>query len=165
MEMSENSRVWIYQSDRGLNASESQQIQELLNDFTSQWLAHGNQLAAKGEVRYNRFLILMVDESKAGATGCSIDKSVGLMKQIEAQFRVNLFDRFNIAYRDGERIISCGKQEFEKLISVGKVHENTIVFNNLVQTVAELKHQWEVPFKNSWHQQVFGNPFPASNTA
>lgn len=157
MGMSENSRVWVYQSNRALTAAESQQIQDTLNQFTSQWLAHGHQLAARGEVRYNRFLILMVDERQAGATGCSIDKSVGLMKQIESQFSINLFDRFNIAWRDGEQISSCGRLEFEDLIATGKVNENTIVYNNLVQTVAELNNKWEVPFKESWHQQVFGS--------
>ncbi|MDF3076467.1 MAG: transporter ATPase [Sphingobacteriaceae bacterium] len=157
MEMSESSRVWVYQSNRALTAAESQQIQDTLNQFTSQWLAHGHQLAARGEVRYNRFLILMVDERQAGATGCSIDKSVGLMKQIESQFNINLFDRFNIAWRDGEQISSCGRQEFESLIASGRVDENTIVFNNLVQTVAELNSKWEVTFKESWHQQVFGS--------
>lgn len=155
--MSENSRVWIYQSDRAFSAAEAESIQDLLNQFTSQWLAHGNQLAAKGEVRYNRFLILIVDESQAGATGCSIDKSVGLMKQIESQFHVNLFDRFNIAWRDGDQFSSCGKQEFERLIATGRVSENTVVFNNLVQTLSELEDKWEVPFKDSWHQQVFGD--------
>src|ERR1700744_2326032 len=103
MQFSENSRVWIYQSDRKLTDAETQQIQQYLNSFTTQWTAHNNQLKAKGEVRYNRFLVLIVDESQAGASGCSIDKSVNFMKRLEQQFGINLFDRFNLAYRDGEK--------------------------------------------------------------
>jgi hypothetical protein len=157
MQISENSRIWIYQSNRELQPVEQEQIQRGLNAFTSQWLAHGHQLTALAEIRYHRFIILMVDEDRAGATGCSIDKSVNLMKEIEDEFKVSLFDRFNIAYRDGDAIKSCSRAEFENLISSGTINENTLVFNNLVPTVRELNTQWEVPLKDSWHAQVFAD--------
>ncbi|HCN84089.1 MAG TPA: ABC transporter ATPase, partial [Sphingobacteriaceae bacterium] len=138
MEISENSRIWIYQANRVLNPVEQEQIQRRLNDFTSQWQAHGHQLTALAEIRYHRFIILMVDEARAGATGCSIDKSVNLMKELEDEFNINLFDRLNIAYRTSEDVTSCTREEFEALIETGKVTEDTIVFNNLVPTIKEL---------------------------
>ena len=156
MNFSENSKVWIYQSNRELAAAEVGQITQILNDFTTGWTAHNNQLKATAEIRYNRFIILVVDETQAGASGCSIDKSVNLMKTLEQEFNINLFDRFNIAYRDGDAIKSVGRFEFEELIKQGKVDTGTIVFNNLVPTLKDLATQWEVPFKNSWHKQVFG---------
>jgi hypothetical protein len=155
MNISENSRVWIYQSNRAFTSSEEEAITKALNDFTGQWQAHGQQLAAAAEIKYSRFIILMVDESQAGASGCSIDKSVALMKEIEKHFNVELFNRFNIAYKEGDKILSVDRDAFEKLISEGKVTEDTIVFNNLVQTVAELNSKWEVSFKDSWHARVF----------
>src|SRR5476649_3050231 len=106
MQFSENSRVWVYQSDKKLSDQEVQQIQAQLDSFTTGWTAHNSQLKAKAEIRYNRFLILVVDESQAGASGCSIDKSVHFMKELEQQFNINLFDRFNLAYRDGDEILS-----------------------------------------------------------
>jgi hypothetical protein len=157
MEISKNSRVWIYQSNRPFSLHEEHRIKQKLDGFISQWEAHGSKLTAKVEIHYNRFIMLMVDEEQAGATGCSIDKSVNLMKHIEEEFDINLFDRFNIAYRDSSGIHSCTREEFEKLVSEDKITENTIVFNNLVQTVSELESKWEVPFKNSWHPRVFGN--------
>lgn len=155
MDISENSRLWIYQSTRALTPVEQEQIQRRLNDFTAQWQAHGHQLTALAEIRYHRFIILMVDEARAGATGCSIDKSVNLMKELEDEFGISLFDRFDIAYRDGEDITSCGREEFEKLIAEGRINDDTIVFNNLVPTLKELNSKWEVPMKDSWHAQVF----------
>ncbi|WP_207427805.1 ABC transporter ATPase [Pedobacter sp. SYSU D00535] len=155
MKISENSRVWIYQANRPFTAAEQQEIESLLHTFTGEWLAHGHQLAAQAEVRYNRFIILMVDEAQAGATGCSIDKSVQLMKQIEQQYHVDLFDRLNIAFRQNGEVLSCSRDEFEQRIAAGEVNENTVVFNNLVQTRKELDTNWEVPFKNSWHARVF----------
>jgi hypothetical protein len=157
MQFSENSRVWVYQSDKKLTDNEVLQIKVLLDNFATSWTAHNNQLKAKAEVRYNRFLILVVDENQAGASGCSIDKSVNFMKQLQDQFNINLFDRFNLAYRDGEEILSAGRNDFETLLKDGKIGTETIVFNNLVQNLAELQTKWEVPFKNSWHIQLFGN--------
>ncbi len=156
MHISENSRVWIYQSDRVLNPEEEQRIQQRLDDFTSQWLAHGHQLAAFGEIRHRQFLILSVDEQVAGATGCSIDKSVYLMKEIEKEFGIGLFDRFRIAYRDGEQIVNCSKTEFEERLNKGELNSDTIVFNNMISSRKELDSGWEVAMKDSWHGQVFG---------
>ena len=155
MQFSEHSRVWIYQSDRELYDEQVKELQEILNNFTAEWAAHNHQLKAKAEIRYNRFLILVVDESQAGASGCSIDKSVNFMKKIEQQFGIHLFDRFNLAYREGEKVLSTPRHNFEELLKSGKINTDTIVFNNLVQDLQQLETEWEVPFKNSWHAQLF----------
>ncbi len=157
MNISENSRIWIYQANRVLNSDEEQKIQQKLNDFTSQWQAHGHDLAAQGEIRYHQFIILSVDEQVAGATGCSIDKSVYLMKEIEQEFSLELFDRFRIAYRDGEDVINCSRQEFEDLLIKGTLNSDTVVFNNMVSIRRDLSTIWEVAMKDSWHGRVFGD--------
>ena len=157
MQFSENSRVWVYQANRELSAAEVNQIQTELDNFTIGWTAHNNQLLAKAEVRYNRFLILIVDESQAGASGCSLDKSVRFMQQLEQAFGINLFDRFNLAYRDGENVLSAPRLAFEEKIKQKEIGTQTVVFNNMVQNLKELNTKWEVPFKDSWHIQLFGS--------
>jgi hypothetical protein len=157
MIFSEKSRVWIYQSDKQLSDENVSALQQQLDSFTTGWTAHNSQLKAKAEIRYNRFIILIVDESQAGASGCSIDKSVNYMKQIEQQFGINLFDRFNLAYRSGNEIVSVPRHTFEELITNKIIDTHTIVFNNMVQNISELNTKWEVPFKDSWHIQLFGS--------
>ena len=155
MQISENSRVWIYQANREFRPQEITEIQETLDRFTAGWLAHGAALAAAAEIRYGRFIILSVDESQAGATGCSIDQSVNLMKEIGNRYQVDLFDRFQIAYRQDGQIRSADRETFENLIRQGMVSGDTIVFNNLVSTRKELSTGWEIPMKESWHALVF----------
>lgn len=155
MNISENSRIWIYQANRVLNPDEEQRIQQKLNEFTSQWLAHGHSLAALGEIRHHQFIILSVDEQVTGATGCSIDKSVYLMKEIEQEFNLQLLDRFRIAYREGENVVNCSKQEFEELLRKGDLTDDCVVFNNMISVRKDLSTSWEVPMKDSWHAQVF----------
>jgi len=155
MEISENARVWIYQSNRELSDAEVKTAEEKLNQFVNQWDAHGKKLTAKGEIRYNTFIILLVDETLVPVSGCSLDKATHFIQQLEQEFNINLLDRFNIAYRDGNEIITCDRLEFEKLIEEGKVTRDTIVFNNLVLTKQDLDKNWQIPLNDSWHAGIF----------
>jgi len=151
-------RIWIYQSNLELTAQEIKQSIEKLSGFTEQWKAHGKQLAAHAEVRYNRFIILFLDEEVAAATGCSIDKSVRLLKELQSELNIELFDRMLIAYRQAGIIKVASRSVFENLIEKGEVNENTIVFDNTVSNSEERASRWEVPMKESWHAKVFRLP-------
>ena len=157
MSFSPQSKVWIYQSNRQLTNEEVNAIQQTLNGFTEQWKAHGHQLNAKAEILYNFFIVFYVDERTAGVTGCSIDASVRIMKQLELDYNVDLFNRFNIAYKVGDKVIVTGKEDFETLVNIKAVGPQTIVFNNLVQTLQEFETKWEVSFEQSWHNKVFAH--------
>lgn len=156
MEFSPASKIWIYQSNRELNETETAKLQQLLNQFAQSWTAHDRQLKAAAEILHNRFIVLLVDESQAGASGCSIDKSVRFIKDLEGEFGINLFDRFNTAYSKGDQILAAGREEFEELLKTGKVTSETFVFNNLVSNLHDFQTKWKVPLKDSWHARVFG---------
>ena len=153
--MNQHAKIWIYQANKTFSYEQISQLHSLLFDFTNSWTAHNQQLQAGFEIKYNRFIILTVDESQAGASGCSIDKSVHLMKQLEQEFNIDLFDRFNIAWKEGGIVKSASREEFEELIKDGIINSETIVFNNLVPTYSAYLNNWEIPFKNSWHSKVF----------
>jgi hypothetical protein len=157
MEFSPASKIWIYQSNRELTEREVSRLHPLLNEFASGWTAHNQQLKAAAQLIYNRFIVLLVDESLAGASGCSIDKSVRFMQDVEQEFGINLFDRFNTAFFVGEEIRSANREELEELLKAGKVTGETIVFNNLVNNLKDFETKWQIPLKNSWHARVFGN--------
>jgi hypothetical protein len=161
MIFSPHSKVWIYQSNRRFTASEAEEIQKKLDAFTAQWTAHGHQLKAKAELPHNFFIVLTVDQESAPATGCSIDSSVRIIKEIEQTYNVDLFDRFNIAYKLENEVHVITKEDFETLITIKKINQHTIVFNNLVQTLEEYQQKWEVPLENSWHKMIFAEQLSA----
>lgn len=148
-------RVWIYQSNQPLTQIQEAEIDAILKEFTTSWSAHNQALKATFEIRYNRFIVLIVDETQAGASGCSIDKSVHLMKDLEGRFGINLLDRFNIAYKDGEVVKSVDRSGFEDLIKAGKVMPFTAVFNNMVTSYRDYETKWETTVEESWHSRVF----------
>ena len=157
MEFSPASKVWVYQANRELSEIETAQLQPQLDQFASSWTAHNQQLKAVAQIVYNRFIVLVVDESQADASGCSIDKSVRFMQDVEQEFGINLFDRFNTAYLKGDKIQSATREELEELLRTGKITGETIVFNNLINNLQDFETKWQVALKNSWHARVFGS--------
>jgi hypothetical protein len=152
------SRLWIYQSDRELTDSEVLAITNILTNFIENWQSHGNTLVSSFELRYNRFLILAVNEELTKATGCSIDKSVELMKAIENEFKISLFDRTKVAYLDNEnKIIVTSLSNLKELVHEQKITSDTIIFDNLVQIKEQLDSQWKSKASNTWLKRYFQN--------
>lgn len=149
-------KIWIYQADRFFTQPELEQAQAELKSFVAEWTAHGSQLAGNAEIKYNLFVILTVDEALAQTTGCSIDKSVHLLKKLESDLQIDLFNRMLISYRDIDGNIQLVSRDvFEALYKEGVIKDETIVFNNLIQDAEDLSTKWEIPFKDSWHATVF----------
>lgn len=151
----QESRIWIYQSNRKFSDEEVAEIEKDLMQFIENWSAHGTSLEASFTIRYNRFIILSVNQEFHPATGCSIDSSVGFIQNLEQKYSVDLLDKMNVAFKQGEFITYKTLLEFKKLAKDKSVSENTIVFNNLVNTIEELNEGWEIPACESWHSRFF----------
>ncbi|MEM8763838.1 MAG: ABC transporter ATPase [Bacteroidota bacterium] len=149
----DESRVWIYQSNRSFTEAEITEIKEGLAQFLTQWTAHGSQLNAGFTIRYKRFIVIALDQSHAGASGCSIDASVHFIQEIERNYDVVLLDRMNVSYKQGEYIAYKTLQDFKKMAKDRAISKNTIVFNNLVTNKLEFTEHWEVPASVSWHSR------------
>lgn len=151
----EESRIWIYQSNRKFSDDEVKEIENDLKAFVEDWSAHGTSLEASFTIQYNRFIILAVNQEVQQATGCSIDKSVEFIQALEQKYKVDLLDKMNVTYRQGEYITHKSLLDFKRMAKEKAVSSNTIVFNNLVNTIEEWKESWEVPAAESWHSRFF----------
>ncbi|WP_298396310.1 ABC transporter ATPase [Flavobacterium sp.] len=151
----QESKIWIYQSSRKFSDEEVSDIEKELTNFIENWSAHGTSLEASFDIRYNRFIIIAVNQEIQAATGCSIDASVGFIQNLEQKYSIDLLDKMNVAFKQGEFITYKTLLEFKKLAKDKSVSENTIVFNNLVNTIEELNEGWEIPASESWHSRFF----------
>lgn len=150
-ELSDSAKVWIYQANRSFTEEEVEQIKERSKDFIAKWTAHGANLKASFELRYKRFLIIALDQEFNVASGCSIDASVRFIQQLEKDYSVDLLDKMNVSYRQGDYIAYKPLSDFKKMAKQRAVSQNTIVFNNLVTNKEEYQNYWEVPARDSWH--------------
>lgn len=151
---SPESRVWIYQSNRPFTEAEEQKLQAELQEFTRQWVSHNQRLKATGKILFHRFIVLMVDESQVGAGGCSIDRSVAFLKQVQAAYQVDLFDRMRFAFLDGDSVVSLSKEEFAAFYQNGKISGDTQVLDTLVSTRQDFEQGFVKPLRLSWHQRM-----------
>jgi hypothetical protein len=153
--LSDNARIWIYQSSRNLTQEEIEAIRQMADNFVIEWTAHGNGLNAGSTILHDHFLILSVDEKINGASGCSIDASVRFIRQLENTFNINFLDRSKIAYLKDGAIVLADLKLIKNEIHSRTITEDTLIFDNLVQTKGALKDQWLVPAKDSWMRKYF----------
>ena len=151
----EESRIWIYPSNRKFSEEEVAEIENDLGEFLTNWSAHGSQLEASFVIKYNRFIIFAVNPEIQNATGCSIDASVHFIQQLEQEFQIELLDKMNVTYKIGEHIAHKTLIDFKKMAKEKAVTSKTIVFNNLINTKGEFEEFWEVPAEESWHSRFF----------
>jgi len=145
-----SSRVWIYQSNRLFTLGEALQIEEMLQDFVENWNSHGAQVKGYGNLLFGQFIILMADETQAGVSGCSTDSSVRLIKSIEDAFKVDMFNRQNLAFVIKDKIQMLPLSQLNYAIENSFITPDTIYFNNVVLNKEELLNKWMIPVKDSW---------------
>jgi len=148
------SRVWIYQANRVLTAAEANQAQDMINSFLPNWKSHGKQLEAAIELYHNLFVVVFANEAAEAPSGCSIDSSVAMIKQLQSALNIDFFDRLTTAYlRQGELLL-CKLFYFEEKLKSGELNADTLVFNNMIDTKAKLVESWLTPVRDSWHKQL-----------
>ena len=152
-QMPAHSRVWIYQSDRNFKEEERQTIDSALDAFVSGWTAHSKQLFATAFLAFDRYVIFLVDEKSEAASGCSIDKSVKMVQELEVRVSCTFFDRLNFTYQTEEGIQTIHKDDMQAAYRDGIINDKTLFFNNLVTSKEGLMNDWRVELENSWHKQ------------
>ncbi|RKS03222.1 ABC transporter ATPase [Flavobacterium sp. 102] len=151
----EDSKIWIYQSNRKFSDDEMTEIENDIKAFVENWSAHGTGLEASYLLKYNRFVIFAVNQEVQQATGCSIDSSVAFIQSLEQKYGVDLLDKMNVTFKNGEHIAHKSLIDFKRMAKEKAVTANTIVFNNLVNSIEEFNDNWEVPAGESWHSRFF----------
>lgn len=147
---SDNSRVWVYQSNRLFTISEAFEIETLLNDFCSQWQSHGDAVQAYGNLFFGQFVVLMTDEENVKVSGCSTDSSVHFIKALGEKFNVDFFNRSNLAFVVKDKIQVLPLSQISYAVTNGFVQPETLYFNNTVLNKKELEENWIIPVKTSW---------------
>ncbi len=149
-DFNDNSHVWIYQSSRIFTLSEATQIEELLKDFASNWKSHGTPIKGYSNLFFGQFVIFMADETASGVSGCSTDSSVRVIKNIEKDFGVDMFDRQMLAFIIDEKVQLIPLSQVNNLLEQGLLTADTLYFNNTILTKKELLKEWIIPVKKSW---------------
>ena len=151
-------RVWIYQANRRINSAEEKTITALLETFCRQWVAHGQPLKSSFKIERGQFVIMAVDEDYQNPSGCSIDSSVGVMRQIQATTGVDFLDRSKISFYIDGQVALIPLREVKANFASGRLQASTITFNTLAATKVELETNWHLPTEKSWMAKYLSKP-------
>ena len=146
--------IRIFQSDRPFSEFESVEIQHKLDHFTAEWSSHGNLLSAGGQLLHNRFVVLVVDESRFGASGCSIDKAMRFVQELGNAYGVDFFNRYLFSYVEGSSVKTVDRSTFAQLFATGKINDDTMVFDTLLTDADEFSTAFLKKLGNSWHRKM-----------
>lgn len=136
-DLPDSSRIWVYQNQTPIPKEIQQEIQVKLSGFVRQWAAHKVQLYGDSAILEDYFIVLAVDETMTIASGCSIDSSVHFIKELEKEYRLNLFDRLHVLIEENDE---------KKIIHYSDLtnHIGATFFDPMVTTLGDFRSKWKV---------------------
>lgn len=143
-------RVIIYPASRSFTSKESKVITEKLYDFLATWAAHGKPLSSSFKIEKNQFIIVCVDEEIEAASGCSIDALGQIMREIDAEFQLGLFDRMKASFVENGEVKTLKLQDFKKGLREGEISSDIEVFDFSKNTYVAFLSDFLLPLKRSW---------------
>lgn len=153
-ELSDSSKVWIYNSNRAFTSVEQQHINKKAIQFVEQWESHGNSVKGRIAIYQDRFIVIFADDQGDVMCGRAMDSSVRFIKELEGELGLTLMDRMLLAYCNDDEVLTVDMENFKKQSERGEITSDTIVFNNLVSTKRDFEKSWKVPVSQSWHQNI-----------
>jgi hypothetical protein len=157
-DFSDASKVWIYQSNRPFSEKEEREINEQLLQFYSQWLSHQQPVKGWAKLLFKQFIIIMADETHVTIGGCSTDGMQRMIKSLERQYSVTLFDRMTLTFLIKDKTEMLPFNQVQYAIEKGFINKDTLTFNNIATTKQELINNWIVPLSESWLAQRIALP-------
>jgi hypothetical protein len=158
-QISPTARIWIYQADRKLSAGQVDFINRFLKDYCNRWKAHGAELKASFDIRFDHFIVMAADEDYNSTSGCSIDDSVRAIKEIENNTNSNFFNRNLVAFKQDTGVILIDRSNLKEKYLTGMWNDASLTFNNLVDTKSKLDLEWITEAGKTWLKRFI----PAGN--
>ena len=141
-----SSKVWIYLFDKKLNAAELSLANAKLSAYMNEWHAHHQKVKGTFTIIDNCILILAADETNTMISGCSIDSTMRVIKEISSELNIDLFNRMQIA--------ALLNNEFE-IIKTNEIAQkitdsSTVIFNTTATTLQQLNDKPTIAIGDSW---------------
>lgn len=147
----DSSRVWVFGSDAPLSEAGTTALLEGVDTYLADWKAHGAPLTVAREWRDGRFLVVGVDQSAAGATGCSIDGLFRVLQGLEGAAGASLVGGGRVFYRDDYGAVqSVPRGEVAALTANGRIAKDTVVFDTSLTDLGTFRASFERRAKDTW---------------
>lgn len=148
-----NAKLFLYPSDKKFHPELFTAVENKLEVFVKEW-SNNNDIEAGFSIKYQRFIIIAVNNTKPITTSI-IDELVTFIFKLQLEHELELLDKLNVCFKQGEYVQYKDVKAFKQLIKNKSVNQNTIVFDNLINTKEELESDWELPAEDTWYARMF----------
>lgn len=152
----DKSRIWIFSSSGLLDDSTCESLLKDTFDFLGEWTAHNKALTASAIIEDNAFLVVAVDESTTGASGCSIDKLYRFIKDTESRYFIHLLDRLNVVFPGNPPVFSH-TSKLQALVDSGELDDGSIVYDTTIVNLGQFRRLFRVPMQSTWMSRYLQN--------
>ena len=151
------SRVWVFGSDRPLTEEGTTALLKGVDEHLANWKAHGAPLTVGSQFRDQRFLVVAVDQSTAGASGCSIDGLFRVLQGLEKKIGATMVGGGRVFYRaEAGTVQSVTREEIPSLVQSGAITKDTVVFDTSLTDLGAFRSGFEQRAKKSWLKDIAG---------
>jgi hypothetical protein len=151
--ITDDAKVWIYPSSRKFYKTEIEAIESAIKTFVDDWKKEDDDFKASYKFLYDRFIVLVADDEKSPLTNTAIDASVGFILKLQETYNVQLLDKMNVCFKQGEFVQYKELKDFKKLVKNKAVTAKTIIFDNLITNNHDFKNFWEITIEDSWYNR------------
>lgn len=144
------SRVWIYQGERPFSAEEAVSLREELRQFYAGWTSHGRPARGWADIFFDRFIVVMADDTTDRLCGSAVDESLRFIQALESRYGFRLLDRMRLAFLVNDQVKSWLLGEIPQALERGEIDRDTLFFDQSVTTRAEMESRWLLPLGQSW---------------
>lgn len=140
----DSARVWIFGSDKRLSDEAAGTLMRDVGDHLANWKAHGEPLTVASRLLDDRFLVIAVDQSTSGASGCSIDGLFRVLQAVQSKLGANLVGGGRLFYRDGQGDVQCApRADLDDLRASGAITPDTVVFDTTITDLGTFRRKFE----------------------
>ncbi|MEN8704040.1 MAG: ABC transporter ATPase [Polaribacter sp.] len=152
-EISDDAKVWIYPSSRKFYNTEIEELESCIKSFVENWQKDDENFKASYQFLYNRFIIFVVEYSETAISNSIIDASVSFILKLQETYKVQLLDKMNVCFKQGEFVQYKELKDFKKLLKNKALTGKSIIFDNLINNNYDFKNFWKMPIEDSWYNR------------
>jgi hypothetical protein len=146
----DDARLWVFAASEPVSGERAGRLLAAVDAWLADWKAHGEPLTCARDWRDGRFLAIGVDQSTAGASGCSIDALFRVFKEVQANDGPSMLGGGRVFYCDaGGQVVAQSRTECAKSAT-----PETRVFDTSVTTAGAYRSSFEKSARDSWHRDL-----------
>jgi len=149
----DDAKVWIYPSSRKFYANEIEELENKIKNFIEDWKGEDQDFKASYQLLHKRFIVFFADAQDTSLSMADIDASVSFILKLQEEYNIQLLDKMNVCFKQGEFVQYKELKDFKKLLKDKALTAKTTIFDNLVTTKLDFENFWEISIEDSWYSR------------